>query len=68
MIFIHYIFNAWENDFISDPIVGLLGELKKVSSQKKKEDALLSVISTAGKIVLKAAPAIAKGILKKYCR
>ena len=59
-------FNAWENDFISDPIVGLLGELKKVSSQKKKEDALLSVISTAGKIVLKAAPAIAKGILKKY--
>jgi KAP family P-loop domain protein len=59
-------FNAWENDFISDPIVGLLGELKKVSSQKMKEDALLSVISTAGKIVLKAAPAIAKGILKKY--
>ncbi len=59
-------FNAWENDFISDPIVGLLGELKNVSLQKKKEDALLSVISTAGKIVLKTAPAIARGILRKY--
>ena len=59
-------FNAWENDFISDPIVGLLGELKKISSQKQTEDALLSVINTAGKIVLKAAPAIIRGVLKKY--
>lgn len=28
-------FNAWENDFISDPLIGLLGELKKMSPQKK---------------------------------
>jgi len=59
-------FNAWENDFISDPLVGLLGELKKVSSEMKVKDALLSAINTAGKIVLKAAPSIAKEVLKKY--
>ena len=42
-------FNAWENDFISDPLIGLLGELKKMSPQKKAEEALESVINTAGK-------------------
>ena len=59
-------FNAWENDFISDPLIGLLGELKKMSPQKKAEEALESVINTAGKIVLKAAPAMFKGVVKRY--
>jgi hypothetical protein len=59
-------FNAWENDFISDPLVGLLGELKKISSQKKAEDTLSSIISSAGKIVLKTAPSIFKGVVKKH--
>lgn len=59
-------FNAWENDFISDPLVGLLGELKKMNSQEKAEAALTSVINTAGKIVLKAAPAMFKGVVKRY--
>lgn len=59
-------FNAWENDFISDPLVGLLGEIKKMNPQEKAEAALTSVINTAGKIVLKAAPAMFKGVVKKY--
>lgn len=59
-------FNAWENDFISDPLVGLLGELKKVSPEMKQREALLSAINTAGKIVLKVAPLIVKEMLKKY--
>ena len=59
-------FNAWENDFISDPLVGLLGELKNMSSQKKAEVALSSVINAAGKIVLKAVPSMLKGIINKY--
>ena len=59
-------FNAWENDFISDPLIGLLGELKKMNPQEKAEKALESVINTAGKIVLKAAPAMFKGIIKRY--
>lgn len=59
-------FNAWENDFISDPLVGLLGELKKMNPQKKAEAALTSVINTAGKIVLKATPAMFKGVVKRY--
>lgn len=59
-------FNAWENDFISDPLVGLLGELKKMNPLEKAEAALTSVIDTAGKIVLKAAPAMFKGVVKRY--
>ena len=59
-------FNAWENDFISDPLVGLLGELKKINPQEKTKAALTSAINTAGKIVLKAAPAMFKGVVKKY--
>ena len=59
-------FNAWENDFISDPLVGLLGELKKINPQEKAKAALTSAINTAGKIVLKAAPAMFKGVVKKY--
>lgn len=27
-------FNAWENDFISDPLVGLIGELTKIVSPR----------------------------------
>lgn len=59
-------FNAWENDFISDPLVGLLGELKKMNPLEKAEAALTSVIDTAGKIVLKTAPAMFKGVVKRY--
>jgi tRNA A37 threonylcarbamoyladenosine biosynthesis protein TsaE len=59
-------FNAWEYDFISDPLIGLLGELKKIDIYKKAEDSLMSVINTACKIALKAAPSMAKGVIKRY--
>lgn len=59
-------FNVWENDFISDPLVGLLGELKKICPQMRAEAALTSVINTASKIVFKAAPSIVKGAIKKH--
>lgn len=59
-------FNAWENDFISDPLVGLLGELKKINTKQKAEETLLSVINTAGKIVSSAFPAMIKGVVKQY--
>ena len=59
-------FNAWENDFISDPLVGLLGELKKINSPQKTKELASSMINTAGRIVLKAVPAMFKGVIKKY--
>ena len=59
-------FNAWENDFISDPLVGLIGELTKINSSKRTKDLASSMINTAGKIVLKAVPAMFKGVIKKY--
>ena len=59
-------FNAWENDFISDPLVGLLGELNKINSSKRTKDLASSMINTAGRIVLKAVPAMFKGVIKKY--
>lgn len=59
-------FNVWENDFISDPLVGLLGELKKICPQMRAEATLTSVINTASKIVFKAAPSIVKGAIKKH--
>ncbi|MCE9077143.1 KAP family P-loop NTPase fold protein [Bacteroides thetaiotaomicron] len=59
-------FNAWENDSISDPLVGLLGELTKINSSKRTKDLASSMINTAGRIVLKAVPAMFKGVIKKY--
>lgn len=57
-------FNAWENDFISDPLVGLLGELKGISLKTKVTTTFTSVLNAFGKITIKAAPSIFKGILK----
>ncbi|MFT0514897.1 P-loop NTPase fold protein [Bacteroides thetaiotaomicron] len=59
-------FNAWENDFISDPLIGLLGELKKMSKQQKSKDLLSSIIKAGGKIVLYGGPAMVKGVIKHY--
>ena len=59
-------FNAWENDFISDPLVGLIGELTKINSSKRTKDLASSMINTAGRIVLKAVPAMFKGVIKKH--
>lgn len=59
-------FNAWENDFISDPLVGLLGELNKINSPQKTKDAAESMINTIGKIVIRAFPAMFKGVIKRH--
>ena len=58
-------FNAWENDFISDPLVGLIGELTKINSSKRTKDLASSMINTAGRIVLKAVPEMFKGVINK---
>jgi len=52
-------FNAWENDFISDPIVALLGELKSAEPNFPKIESLLT---SGGKV----AKCIMKGVITNY--
>jgi energy-coupling factor transporter ATP-binding protein EcfA2 len=54
-------FNAWENDYISDPFVALLSELKDLFPRSDKLD---KVISNGGKILTSIASSALKSILK----
>ena len=58
-------FNVWENDFISDPLVGLIGEFRELSSKYNIEDKFSKVTTTAGKIVLSMLPAVVEAIATK---
>lgn len=59
-------FNAWENDFISDPMVALLGELQQLKTTETVKT-LNSILDIGSKIAVKAIPALTKGIVKHYC-
>lgn len=59
-------FNAWENDFISDPMVALLGELQQLKTTETAKT-LNSILDIGSKIAAKAIPALTKGIVKHYC-
>lgn len=56
-------FNAWEDDFVSDPIVGLIGQLCKTSGLKEGID---SVLKTISKIAVGLVPNVAKNLTQKY--
>ncbi|NJA05919.1 hypothetical protein HC024_09310 [Methylococcaceae bacterium WWC4] len=63
-------FNAWENDFSSDPFVSLIScinsQIAQINSQITKSEVRKSFISKSGAIIRKISPAIVKGIVKKY--
>ena len=50
-------FNAWETDYVSDPLIALLGELKDVLGDTDK---FKKVSSTVSKLAIGAAKSIAK--------
>ena len=54
-------FNAWENDYVSDPLVALLAELKELSPNSNIWD---NVISSGGKILASVATSVAKNFVK----
>jgi predicted KAP-like P-loop ATPase len=58
-------FNAWENDFDSNPLVALMSELETLTNAKNKE-VFKSVVEKAGIIINNVAPAITKALIKKY--
>ena len=54
-------FNAWENDYVEDPLVALLAELKGLSPDSSKWN---EVLTKGGKILTSVATSAAKTILK----
>lgn len=55
-------FNAWTNDFISDPLVALLSELKEIFPKTDKWD---KVITLGGKIAVDVVAQATKSIIEK---
>ena len=59
-------FNVWENDFISDPLIGFIGEFKELNPTHKLDTELNKVTNAASKIVLSMLPALVEAIAKQY--
>ena len=59
-------FNVWENDFISDPLIGFIGEFKELSKKYKLDTELNKVTNAASKIVLSMLPTLVEAIAKQY--
>ena len=54
-------YNAWENDYVSDPLIALLAELKDLSPQSSKWN---DVITNGGKILAGIATSAVKTLVK----
>lgn len=54
-------FNAWENDYVSDPLIALLAELKDLNAQSSKWK---DVIANGGKILASITTSAAKTVIK----
>lgn len=59
-------FNEWEHDYITDPIVGLIGELSNISPKEKTKKHLASIKKIASKLFLRIVPTIGKQITEHY--
>lgn len=55
-------FNAWESDFVEDPLIALIGELKSVYQSNSKID---SVLKEGGRIATKLISGFTKGVINK---
>ncbi len=59
-------FNVWEDDFISDPIIGLVNQFRHMEQSDDVKAKYMKVVLYAGKLFSGILPAIAKGIAKKH--
>lgn len=57
-------FNAWENDFDSNPLVAMMAELETLTNAKNKK-VFNSVVKKGAILVKNIAPALAKSLIKK---
>jgi nucleoside-triphosphatase THEP1 len=58
-------FNAWENDFDSNPLVAIISELESLTNDKK-DKVFKSVIEKGGVLFKHITPVLAKSLIKKY--
>lgn len=58
-------FNAWENDFDSNPLVAIMSELKPLINTKNKE-VFKSVVNKGAVLAQNVLPAVIKAVAKKY--
>jgi hypothetical protein len=58
-------FNAWENDFDSNPLVAIMSELETLSTVKNKK-VFKSVIEKGAVLIKNIAPAILKAVADRY--
>ncbi len=58
-------FNAWENDFDSNPLVALMSELETLTNAKN-EKVFKSVVEKGAVLVKNIAPALLKALANKY--
>lgn len=58
-------FNAWENDFDSNPLIALMSELKTLINANNKA-VFKSIVEKGAVLVKNAVPALAKSLIKKY--
>lgn len=60
-------FNVWEHDFITDPLVGFIGQLRKLDTTEATKAKMADVVTAFGKITMNMFPKIVKGFLKQQC-
>ena len=58
-------FNAWECDFVSDPLIGLIGELQELDKTARKEENFKSLVDNVSKIILPIVTVCAKGWVER---
>lgn len=58
-------FNAWENDFDSNPLVALMSELKTLTKANNQK-IFKSVVEKGAVLAKNVVPALAKSLIKKY--
>ncbi len=57
-------FNAWENDFENDPLVAIMGEIKKLTKSNDKQ--FKSVLKKVAILAKNIAPAVSKAVIDHY--
>ena len=56
-------FNAWESDFVDDPLIALIGELKEIFPNHPQIE---NLVKSGGKVVARFAGELVKGSIKKF--
>ncbi len=60
-------FNAWENDFNSNPLVALMSELKPLTTGRIDEEKVFKSVLEKGAVLTKnILPALTKALIKRY--